>query len=288
MTYYVVAHFHYVLSMGAVFAIFAGFYFWAPKIIGKSYNELLGKIHFWTLFVGVIQKIKKKKNWITSPSEVIEREIQDIDLNDIDDNTLNRKINNLPKPKLPEPENNTQKQILNKLKNISAEIVFIGITDNKTDILFNIKNKAGVYMFFNLVNGNMYKGSSVKLDRRFRVHLSRIGIDNLPLYKALKKYGLNNFAFLILQYCEQVEKLCLGLEQSYLDKFNPSYNIFKLAGSSQGFKHYPETIIKLKKMHVKDLHPRFGTKASEEQKALMSLSLKKYYKEHDHHGKGKR
>jgi cytochrome c oxidase subunit 1 len=52
-TYYVVAHFHYVLSMGAVFAIFAGFYFWAPKIIGKSYNELLGKIHFWTLFVGV-------------------------------------------------------------------------------------------------------------------------------------------------------------------------------------------------------------------------------------------
>lgn len=52
-TYYVVAHFHYVLSMGAVFAIFAGFYYWAPKITGKSYNELLGKIHFWTLFIGV-------------------------------------------------------------------------------------------------------------------------------------------------------------------------------------------------------------------------------------------
>ena len=39
--------------MGAVFALFAGFYFWVPKIIGKTYNELLGKIHFWTLFVGV-------------------------------------------------------------------------------------------------------------------------------------------------------------------------------------------------------------------------------------------
>ena len=52
-TYYVVAHFHYVLSMGAVFALFAGFYFWTPKIIGLTYNELLGKIHFWTLFVGV-------------------------------------------------------------------------------------------------------------------------------------------------------------------------------------------------------------------------------------------
>ena len=52
-TYYVVAHFHYVLSMGAVFAVFAGFYYWSPKIIGKSYNEKLGKIQFYTLFVGV-------------------------------------------------------------------------------------------------------------------------------------------------------------------------------------------------------------------------------------------
>ena len=52
-TYYVVAHFHYVLSMGAVFAIFAGFYFWISKIVGKTYNELYGKIHFWSLFIGV-------------------------------------------------------------------------------------------------------------------------------------------------------------------------------------------------------------------------------------------
>jgi len=52
-TYYVVAHFHYVLSMGAVFAIFAAFYFWAPKIIGLTYNEFLGKVHFWTMFIGV-------------------------------------------------------------------------------------------------------------------------------------------------------------------------------------------------------------------------------------------
>jgi cytochrome c oxidase subunit 1 len=52
-TYYVVAHFHYVLSMGAVFAIFAGWYYWIGKIIGNQYNELLGKIHFWATFVGV-------------------------------------------------------------------------------------------------------------------------------------------------------------------------------------------------------------------------------------------
>jgi len=52
-TYYVVAHFHYVLSMGAVFSIYAGFYYWAPKITGKTYSETLGQVHFWTLFIGV-------------------------------------------------------------------------------------------------------------------------------------------------------------------------------------------------------------------------------------------
>jgi cytochrome c oxidase subunit 1 len=48
-----VAHFHYVLSMGAVFAIFAGWYYWIGKITGNNYPEVLGKIHFWTTFIGV-------------------------------------------------------------------------------------------------------------------------------------------------------------------------------------------------------------------------------------------
>jgi cytochrome c oxidase subunit 1 len=52
-TYYVVAHFHYVLSMGAVFAIFAGFYYWFAKMTGIEYPEILGQIHFWIFFVGV-------------------------------------------------------------------------------------------------------------------------------------------------------------------------------------------------------------------------------------------
>ncbi len=52
-TYYVVGHFHYTMSMGALFSIFAGFYYWFGKMTGRSYDEALGKLQFWTLFIGV-------------------------------------------------------------------------------------------------------------------------------------------------------------------------------------------------------------------------------------------
>jgi cytochrome c oxidase subunit 1 len=51
--YYVVAHFHYTLSLGAVFAIFAGFYYWFPKMTGYMYSEPLAKLNFWLMFIGV-------------------------------------------------------------------------------------------------------------------------------------------------------------------------------------------------------------------------------------------
>ena len=52
-TYYVVAHFHYTMSLGAVFSIFAGFYYWFPKMTGYLYNEALAKLHFWLTFAGI-------------------------------------------------------------------------------------------------------------------------------------------------------------------------------------------------------------------------------------------
>jgi cytochrome c oxidase subunit 1 len=52
-TYYVVGHFHYVLSMGAVFAIFSAFYYWFSKMFGVFMNDFLGRVHFWLFFIGV-------------------------------------------------------------------------------------------------------------------------------------------------------------------------------------------------------------------------------------------
>jgi len=51
-TYYIVAHFHYVLFGGAIFGLFAGLYYWWPKIFGRSLSEGLGKLHFWMMFIG--------------------------------------------------------------------------------------------------------------------------------------------------------------------------------------------------------------------------------------------
>ena len=52
-TYYVVAHFHYTMSIGALFTIFAGFYYWFPKMSGYLFPEFWGKVHFWLTFIGV-------------------------------------------------------------------------------------------------------------------------------------------------------------------------------------------------------------------------------------------
>jgi cytochrome c oxidase subunit I len=52
-TYFVVAHFHYTMSLGATFGIFAGWYYWFPKMTGYNYNETLGRVHFWITFIGV-------------------------------------------------------------------------------------------------------------------------------------------------------------------------------------------------------------------------------------------
>lgn len=165
----------------------------------------------------------------------------------IDNSELDIILSNLPESNEPKPKKGKNKIISEKFNNIKADLKFISIKDSKLDILSNIKDKSGIYMFFNLISGKTYIGSSIKLEKRFIAHLSYISSIDLPLYRSILKYGLNNFAFLILQFCEKDENICLGLEQHYLDLYHPDYNILRLAGSSKGFKHSPETIAKLKK-----------------------------------------
>jgi len=299
-TYYVVAHFHYVLSMGAVFGLFSGFYYWIPKIVGKTYNEFLGNVHFWILFIGVKQIIQIWTYFFIkfiflrvgiatfillsksiTLNEIVNRDLKDIDTNDIDDSTLVKKLNFLTTPKTPNPNKGKNKIIFEKLNNIQAEAKFINIKESRSEIILNIKDKGGVYMFYNLINGNCYIGSSTNLARRFRIHLNSVNSVNLPLPLAINKYGPNNFVFLILQYCDRIEDVCLGLEQHYLDLYKPKYNLLKIAGSSQGFKYSPEIIAKLKIMHIDKLHPRFNTKLSQQQKLLTSVALKNNLVEHN-------
>ena len=53
LTYYVVGHFHYVLSMGAIYALFSAFYYWIGKITGYQYNNILSFIHFWIFTIAI-------------------------------------------------------------------------------------------------------------------------------------------------------------------------------------------------------------------------------------------
>lgn len=273
--------------MGAVFALFAGFYYWEAKIIGKTYNELLGNIHFWTLFVGVLQivqifliNIKKSINIedMTDP-KLIEY---------IESNDSNKE--EMPTIKFSNKNKGKNKIISEKLNNIPAEFKFIDLQKSRIDILSNIKDKSGIYMFFNLINGNTYIGSSIDLAKRFRVHMTNINYKNtkLPLYRSMKKYGINNFVYLVLQLCKPNKNICIGLEQYFLDLYKPKYNILLLAGSSEGFKHSPNTIANLKKSHSGELHPRFGKKVTEEQKILTSIALKNFYSENENKFKGKK
>ena len=99
-------------------------------------------------------------------------------------------------------------------------------------------------------------------------------MEKLPLYRALKKYGLNNFVYVVLQYCEMNVDTCVGIEQHYIDLYKPKYNILKLAVCSQDFKHLPDIITKLKIFFTDNLHPRFRKEVSTQQKYLTSIALK--------------
>jgi group I intron endonuclease len=109
----------------------------------------------------------------------------------------------------------------------------------------------------------------VDLSGRFHIYYNakRLAASNMPIYKALLKYGKSKFKLVIIEYCDP--KDVISREQYYLDLLNPDYNILKIARSSLGYKHSEEIRAKISGEN----HPFFGKPRPEETKAKISAAM---------------
>lgn len=244
-------HFHYVLSMGAVFALFSGWYFWIPKILGLSYDQFAAKVHFWIMFIGVnvmgsnFGKGKRfNSGWSGGGSPI-----------NPDDFVL----------------------------------YFENVKENKKKIYDALRKKSGVYLFINNITKDLYVGSSLNLSRRMTSHYYHANSSKstkIVITRAMRKYKLENFSLAILEFCQPDIMICSDLEQKWIDHYKPKYNVLKIAGSSSGYRHTIETINKLKELFKKENHPKFGSVTSPETRKSISDSVKKFYLTHSHPSKG--
>ena len=235
--------------MGAVFALFAGFYYWTPKIVGKTYNDYLGKIHFWTLFIGVK---KKGSNF----------------------DKIGKRFNS---------------QGNSPFKSDDFVLYFENVKQNKKEIYNELRKKSGVYLFINNVTNDLYVGSSLSLSKRMTHHFYLANSDKptkIVITKAMRKYKLDKFSLGILEFCPSDIIICSKLEQKWMDYYKPRYNILKFVNKSLGFHHSIDTINKLKELFKKENHPKFGSKISSETKKAISDSIKKFVITHNHRYKG--
>src|ERR1044071_1873117 len=127
--------------------------------------------------------------------------------------------------------------------------------------------RSGAYQIINEVNGKSYVGSSIDIDNRWDQHRYTFKQPSSPtrsyLHNAVKKHGIENFTFVILEECEPIKGALLEREQFYIDTLQPEYNILPLAGSRLGSKLSPETIEKLGgKKHTEEWKQRASVWAS--------------------------
>jgi Cytochrome C and Quinol oxidase polypeptide I len=206
--------------MGAVFALFAGFYYWTPKIVGRNINDFLGKIHFWAFFVGV--------NLTFFPQHFLG--LAGIYLIISDYVEINSLINNefflsliAIKPYGPHvfPEYLTQPVRIYK-PNLDRNLIAV---ENR--------NRTVIYQWINLINGKLYVGSGWIGSRRLLSYWTPSVLKrNLPIYNSLSYYTHNNFILAILEdlgITGSVSKeFMLSREQLYINllfsKLAPSLN----------------------------------------------------------------
>lgn len=237
-----------------MFALFSAWYFWIPKILGLNYNIELGKVHFWILFIGVWLK---GKTFLSQGNRNY--------------SSAGPKNNNDPSPN-------------------QFVMFFENIEKSKFEIYSSLRNKPGIYMFINNITKDLYIGSSINLTNRMSKHFyhAKSGtVNNTIINRAMCRYKLENFSLGIIEFCEKDIIVCVKLEQKWMDFYKPSYNILKIAGSSFGFTHSIETIIKLKAKFKKELHPKYGSTQSAETIEAIKKGIKEFYLNNSHPYKGK-
>ena len=221
--------------MGAVFALFAGFYFWTPKIIGLTYNEFLGKVHFWTLFAGVNLTFFPQHFLglagmfeMTSITKNILFEYGDVFL--YSTCIYFSYLGPFVKP---------------IFLNEPVRVYYPNL--NKNLIGKDNKNRVVIYQWINLINGKIYIGSASTGSTRLLSYFNNNTISrNLPIYNSLRKYGHNKFCLAILEDLGSIQQtskeFTLEREQYYLNILFSKYldrklNLSPTAGSTLGLKH---------------------------------------------------
>ena len=227
--------------MGAVFALFAGFYYWAPKIIGKTYNDLLGKIHFWCMFIGVNITFFPQHFLGLAGMPLLLIFILNVDSNNFVYSTnIFLTLNMIPIIFGPHITPN----FLTK----PVRIYKPNLDRNRIGI--ENKNRTVIYQWINLINGKFYVGSAWNGSNRLLSYWTASVLKrNLPIYKSLIKYNHNNFMLIILEDLGKTgsvtKDFMLSREQYYLDIIfknfpNSIFNNSPMAGSTLGFKHKAE------------------------------------------------
>lgn len=261
--------------MGAVFGLFAAFYYWSPKITGKAYNEFLGKTHFWALFVGVnltffpqhflglagkihsnyFNKVIMYNLFYTLILYIFilhffieQYENNLIEINSIFFNSISLiTYRKYKKNKLIDYPCGPH---LMPLWLNSPVRVYENLDFNRNLIGSDNKKRSIIYQWINLITGKIYIGSAWNGSTRLLSYWTPSVLRrNYPIYHNLNLYGTYNFSLAILEDLGNSgsvsKEFLISREQYYLDILfknfpNSILNLSKTAGSTKGYKQAPE------------------------------------------------